>query len=137
MVPWVVNPRLHSRRPVPQASSLRPRRQVLLTHRCTQRASGSHLVHLSLQICSFIFNNFQNPSPATPFLSNFCVVARGCVPLAGGIFPENPEKAIRPKRRRGEKGTGARGAPIPVVGHYRRSSALSLARYRHIRMKGV
>jgi len=31
-----------------------------------------------LQICTFIFNNFQDAPPATPFFSNFCIVARRC-----------------------------------------------------------
>ena len=34
------------------------------------------LQHL-LQICTFVFNNFQDAPPATPFVSCFCIVARG------------------------------------------------------------
>ncbi len=58
-------------------------------------------------------------------------------PLAAGIFPGKREEGCQTETRKGEKGTGARGAPIPVVGHYRRSSSLSLACWRHMRMKGV
>ena len=31
----------------------------------------------TLQICTFIFNNFQDAPPATSFLSTFCIVAGG------------------------------------------------------------
>ena len=32
-----------------------------------------------LQVCTFVFNNFHDAPPATPFLSSFCIVARECV----------------------------------------------------------
>ena len=36
---------------------------------------------IPLQICTFVFNNFQDAPPATAFFSNFCIVARGWVPF--------------------------------------------------------
>ena len=38
--------------------------------------------HLPLQICTFVFNNFQDAPPATPFLSSICIVAGGWPPPA-------------------------------------------------------
>ena len=47
------------------------------------RGTANHWIteHLqcSLQICSLVFNNLQDAPPATPFLSSFCMVARGWV----------------------------------------------------------
>ncbi len=37
---------------------------------------------LSLQVCTFVFNHFHDAPPATLFLSNFCIIARGCTPLS-------------------------------------------------------
>src|SRR5712692_10293270 len=34
--------------------------------------------HLSLLICTFVFNHFHDASPVTLFRSCFCIVARGC-----------------------------------------------------------
>src|SRR5690242_15575789 len=48
-------------------------------------ASSSVLsVLIPLQICTFVFNSFQDAPAATPLFSNFCIVARGWV------YPPDP-----------------------------------------------
>jgi len=58
--------------------------------------SFSALPCAPLQICTFIFNHFQDAPPATPFLSTFCIVAGGCVPLSSH-FGTSP--AVSPNRK--------------------------------------
>ena len=44
---------------------------------CPQTVSRDCFLATTLQICTFIFNNFQDAPPATLFFSNFCIVTRG------------------------------------------------------------
>ena len=73
---------------------------MLARHDLFEPASPLHLRNSSplqppLQICTFIFNNFQDAPPTTPFLSSFCIVARGCM--------ESPSSGVKvlfePSRR--------------------------------------
>src|SRR5205823_1552664 len=41
------------------------------------QGSSPFCLRSSLQICTFVFNHFQDAPPATPFLSSFCIVAGG------------------------------------------------------------
>jgi hypothetical protein len=49
----------------------------------------------SLQICLFIFNNFQDAPPATSFFSCFCIVARGGGVPFSLLFVKNKERVHR------------------------------------------
>src|SRR5689334_23816347 len=40
---------------------------------------------IRLQTCTFVFNNFQDAPPATPFPSSFCIVAGGWVGPSSNI----------------------------------------------------
>lgn len=61
---------------------------VLITIQNGRRGSGFRCCpDLSLQICAFVFNHFHDAPPATPYLSDFCIVARGWVYLFSLHFP--------------------------------------------------
>jgi hypothetical protein len=70
-------------------SPLAPSQPISLSSLCELCASAlSHSplrhrssVQLSLQNCTFVFNNLQVAPPATPLFSDFCIVAGGCTPL--------------------------------------------------------
>ena len=53
----------------------------------------------NLQICPFVFNNFQDAPPATPFLSSFCIVAGGwhtpLHPIPGSDRPKMGHESAR------------------------------------------
>jgi hypothetical protein len=69
-------------------SPLAPSQPISLSSLCELCASAlSHSplrhrssVQLSLQNCTFVFNNLQVAPPATPLFSDFCIVAGGCTP---------------------------------------------------------
>ena len=73
------------------------------------------VLHVSLQICTFVFNHFHDAPPATSFLSCFCIVARGCT-----------SPALRTLRSLGSGSTvhGSTGHESPVTNHARVSRAL-------------
>lgn len=48
---------------------------------------------ISLQISTFVFNHFHDALPATPFISNFCIVARGWY---GSACPFTPFTCVHP-----------------------------------------
>jgi hypothetical protein len=125
-----VNSRLHSPRPVPQASSPRPYPLSRSAHSVISVLNPFNFrlsTFVSLGPIPFVFKFlrtlFRNEALATPFVS----IASALFSIQRGVYvlPPQPEssqaseaRAVRQKRGRGEKGTGARGAPIPVVGPY-------------------
>ena len=47
-----------------------------------------------LRICTFVFNYFHDAPPATSFFSNFCIVARGCVPSSSRLLATHHRFAL-------------------------------------------
>src|SRR5579859_993696 len=54
-----------------------PRRPSLLIPALQLYLAHTSPLQKPLQICTFVFNHFQDAPPATPFLSTFCIVAGG------------------------------------------------------------
>src|SRR6266567_8529524 len=71
---------------------MRPRRPALFILALPLYPASPSCLQRRLQICPFIFNNFHDAPPATPFFSKFCIVARGgmgllCSPFSLFRFP--------------------------------------------------
>ena len=70
-----------------------PARPALLLPALRVHPANRSSLQKPLQICTFVFNNFQDAPPVIPFLSTFCIVARGCM----GTLPLRSSLSLNPQ----------------------------------------